>query len=173
MARRIGSIVVFLLCAGTAAVHPQEVPFEYQVKAAYLFNFVKFVEWPADASTGPLTICVAGKNPFGDLLTAAVDGEAVHDRPLVAKVISQPDPACHVVFMPQGAAAAHYLKALRDSPTLTVGETPGFLADGGMINFIIEEGKVRFQIDADAASRADLRISSHLLRLARAPGRRG
>lgn len=165
-------ILLLVLCSGMV-VHPQEVPLEYQVKAVYLFNFVRFVDWPATVESGPLTICVAGTNPFGDLLRETLQGEMVNDRPLATRVISRPDPDCHVVFMPRGAPTTAYLQAFRGSPTLTVGETPGFLREGGIINFIVEEGKVRFQIDPDAADRADLRISSHLMRLARAPGRRG
>ena len=150
-----------------------EVSLEYQVKAVYLFNFAKFIEWPAEAPPGPITICVASQNPFGDVLEETLRGEMVNGRPLAMRVIPGPEPGCHVVFVPQGAATATYLRAVEGSPTLTVGETPDFLSQGGIISFILEGGKVRFQIDSKAAERADLRISSHLLRLARPPDRRG
>jgi hypothetical protein len=156
-----------------AAAAPKEVSLEYQVKAAYLFNFAKFVEWPGDPRTGPITICVAGQNPFGDVLEETLRGEMVNDRPLEQRLIQNPDPACHIVFVPQGVATASYLQALHDAPTLTVGETPDFINQGGIVNFVLENGKVRFQIDSKAAGRTDLRISSHLLRLARTSERRG
>ena len=146
---------------------------EYQVKAVYLFNFAKFIEWPAEAPPGPITICVASQNPFGDVLEETLRGEMVNGRPLATRVIPGPEPGCHVVFVPQGAATTTYLRAVEGSPTLTVGETPDFISQGGIISFILEGGKVRFQIDSKAAERADLRISSHLLRLARTPDKRG
>jgi hypothetical protein len=152
--------------------HSMEVSLEYQVKAAYLFNFAKFIEWPSEARSGPLTICVAGENPFGDILTETVRGEVVQERSLAARLISNPEPGCHIVFVPQRTDSAAYLQAARSSPTLTVGEAPDFISHGGIINFILEQGKVRFQIDSKAAERAELRISSHLLRLARVPDRR-
>jgi hypothetical protein len=164
--------MAFVLAAGAAGAS-KEVSLEYQVKAAYLFNFAKFVEWPSEARTGPLTICVAGQNPFGVVLEETVRGEIVNDRPLAARVIAGPETGCHIVFVPQGIDTAPYLNALRGSPTLTVGEMPDFISQGGIINFVLEEGKVRFQIDSKGAERADLRISSHLLRLARTPERRG
>jgi YfiR/HmsC-like len=150
-----------------------DIPLEYQVKAVYLFNFAKFVEWPAEAQSGPLTICVAATNPFGDVLEETLRGETVNDRPLASRIIPAPEPGCHVIFVPQAAAIGPYLRAASGSPTLTVGETRDFLSHGGIINFILEAGRVRFQIDAKAAERADLRISSHLLRLARGPQPRG
>jgi hypothetical protein len=163
-----------MLVAGRGViVHSGEVPLEYHVKAVYLFNFAKFIEWPSGAQTGPLTICVAGQNPFGELLDETLRGETVNDRPLAARVIPEPGPGCHIIFVPQGIATSAYLRAARGSPTLTVGEAPDFISQGGIIRFILEEGKVRFQIDPKAAERADLRISSHLLRLARPPDRRG
>lgn len=159
-------LVGIVLLAGVA-VQADAVSLEYRLKAGYLFNFVKFVEWPAPVQAGPLTICVAGRNPFGDLLTEIVRDEAVNDQKLATRVIHTPDPGCHVVFVPKDVASTPYLRAARGSPTLTVGESPGFIAQGGIVNFVLEEGKVRFQISAEAADRAQLRVSSHLLRLGR------
>jgi hypothetical protein len=168
-----GLSIVALALAGSVTAHAKNVALEYQVKAVYLFNFAKFIEWPAEARSGPLTICVAGQNPFGDVLEETLHGEAVNDRPLTMRLIQAPEPGCHIVFVPQGTATAAYVRAVRGTPTLTVGESPDFIAEGGIINFVIEEGKVRFQIDAKAAERAELRISSHLLRLARTVDKRG
>jgi hypothetical protein len=169
--RALAALVATLL--GVVDVRAAEVSLEYQVKATYLFNFVKFVEWPADAGVGPLTICVAERNPFGDSLREAIQGEKIGGRSLETRVVNQPDSSCDVVFVPRGTTAGRYLEAFRDSATLTVGEDAGFLTKGGIINFIVERGNVRFEIDPSAAKRADLRISSHLLRLSRAATGRG
>jgi len=153
--------------AVVAGAQAQEVPLEYRVKAAYLFNFTRFVEWPTDAPATPLTICVATENPFGTALAETIRDERVNGRPLQARVVRQPT-GCHVLFIPRGVAHQPYLRASRGENVLTVGEAVGFLRDGGMINFVIEEGKVRFEIDREAAARENLTISSRLLRLARA-----
>jgi YfiR/HmsC-like len=163
--------VLFLVLSAAAGLHARQVSLEYQLKAAYLFNFVKFIEWPPGAAAGPLVICVAGHNPFGGVLEETIRGESVNDRMLSTRVISMPDANCHVVFLPYDIDTTAYLRAARDAPTLTVGESPAFIAHGGIVNFIAEEGRIRFQISQAAAARADLRISSHLLRLARNPDR--
>jgi hypothetical protein len=98
-------------------------------------------------------------------------GERIHDSTLITRVIVMPEAGCHVIFVPQGVATTPYLRAARNSPTLTVGETPGFITQGGIVNFILEKGMIRFQISSRAADRAELRISSHLMRLARIPDR--
>ncbi len=168
-ARRSTALVALLAPLVTvASVRSAEVPLEYQVKATYLFNFVKFIEWPRrSTATGPLTICVAERNPFGASLREAIQGERIAGRLLDARVVSQPESVCNVVFVPRGTAPGRYLEAFRDSATLTVGEDAGFLNKGGIINFIMDRGTVRFEIAPSAAKRADLRISSHLLRLSR------
>jgi hypothetical protein len=158
-----------LLFLAGATLPAQEVSLEYQLKAAYLFNFVKFVEWPPAAISGPLTICAASQNPFGAHLVEILRGEMVYGQPLEARVILRPDPGCHVVFVPRGADPTPYLRVTRGSPVLTVGEIPRFIAQGGIINFIMQDGTVRFEISPEAAEKAGLRISSHLLRLARMP----
>jgi hypothetical protein len=170
---RLRALIALLLTAVPvlpAPAHAQDVPLEYRVKAAYLFNFVKFVEWPAAAAAGPLTICVAGRNVFGDVLADTVSGETLDGRPLAVRVILEPDPGCHILFVPRGAAVTAYLRSSRGLPMLTVGESPDFLAQGGLVNFVLEGGNVRFEIAVEAAERAGLRISSRLLRLARDAG---
>jgi hypothetical protein len=167
------ALAALIVVLAATAVRAQDAALEYQVKAVYLFNFVKFVRWPPADKSVPITICVAGRNPFGSALQEALRNELVDGRPVEARVVREPDPGCNVLFVPAGVAAKPYIDAARGSATLTVGEGPEFLAQGGMVNFIIEAGSVRFEIDAGAAERADLRISSHLLRLARSTGRRG
>lgn len=159
-----------IFCAALiAAMLPalaQEIPLEYQVKAAYLYNFTKFVEWPAAARDGTLNICVAGRDPFGSVLADTIRDEVVNGRPLAARVILEPEPGCHVLFIPQGANVGAYLRAARGTPTLTVGETADFLDQGGIIAFTTDEHNVRFAISSEAAEQAGLQLSSRLLRLA-------
>lgn len=156
-----------LLLTGASLV-AQEPTLEYRVKAAYLFNFTKYVDWPRDAvGPGPLTICVAGRNPFGTVLDDIVRGEEVGNRPVAVRVILEPEPGCHALFIPDGAATTAYLRATRTAPVLTIGEAPDFLALGGTVRFLREGTNIRFEIDQQAADRVGLRISSRLLRLAR------
>jgi hypothetical protein len=154
---------------GQAAAGAQNVSLEYQVKAAYLFNFAKFVEWPASAFAGqsPLTICVAGSNPFGAALGDLVKGETVHGRPIVARVVDGAGSLCHVLFVPRGEQLASFVRSGSKAPVLTVGETADFLEQGGIVSFVLEEGRVRFEMSPEAANRHGLMISSRLLRLAR------
>ena len=162
--------IVTFIHGAQVSTGAQDVSLEYRVKAAYLFNFTKFVEWPRDSGDGPVTICVAGRNVFGGVLTELVRGELVHGRPIETRLVVAPTSDCHVLFVPRGAAAAAYLRAARDMPVFTVGESSDFLSLGGVANFILDGANVRFEIDADAAERAGLRVSSRLLRLARVGG---
>src|SRR5262245_16077410 len=148
----------------------QDAPLEYRVKAAYLFNFTKFVEWPAGAVSdgAPFPICVAGNNPFASALEDTIRGETVGGRSLQSRLAEGNEP-CQVLFVPHDVDPAPHLKRTRTQPVLTVGESPDFLKQGGIINFVRDGSKVRFEISQDAANRAQLRISSRLLRLAREP----
>jgi hypothetical protein len=158
-------LLIFAVFAALTA-HPeaQSPSLEYQVKAAYLFNFLKFVEFPATA--GPINICVAGRNPFGNSLDDTVRGEQIQGRPVTTRVILEPEQNCHVIFVPAGAATTAYLRAARGSSTLTVGETAEFIMQGGIVNFVRQGNNIRFEIDPEAADQAKLRISSRLLQLA-------
>ena len=162
-------LLLALLIAGAATLSTpaQEIPLEYQVKAAFLYNFVKYIEWPEPRSS-PIKICVAGQNPFGTILEDLLREERVRGTPLVTETIPEPLPGCHVLFTPKTSTVPAYLNAAAGKPILTVGETPDFLARGGIIRFYLEGGSnVRFEINRAAAHRAGLRISSRLLQLAR------
>jgi|SoiMethySBSTD1v2_1073268.scaffolds.fasta_scaffold06074_16 uncharacterized protein DUF4154 len=158
--------LALLVAVAGAAPAAQEVSLEYRVKAAFLYNFVKYVEWP-ERPPREILICVAGQNPFGTVLEQLVRNERIHDRPLRAEVILEPRPDCNVVFTPRTSNVAAYLKAAAGMPVLTVGESPRFIESGGIINFVAEGTSVRFEINRAAADRARLRISSRLLQLAR------
>jgi hypothetical protein len=151
-------------------------PSEYQVKAAFLYNFAKFVEWPPQAfpaTNTPITIGMLGRNPFDGELERAVRNKVVNGRPLVMqKLASTTDPLlkhCQIVFIQpmEKNRLVEFLAALKDAPVLTVSESEGFTRYGGMINFVMEERKVRFEINDAAAARAGLKISSKLLSLAK------
>jgi hypothetical protein len=157
-------LLLLALCGALTA--GQEVSTEYRVKAAFLYQFLNFVDWPEEVSTGPITMCVAGRNPFGSVLEETVRGETVRNRPIRTRVILSPEPGCDVIFIPRGAAMGAYLRAAAATPALTVGESQDFIASGGMINFVIEGDNVRFQINPAAAARAGVQISSRLLQIA-------
>jgi hypothetical protein len=165
-------LVLGLLCHGAPA-GGQSID-EYQAKAAFLFNFVKFVDWPSavfKSETDPIRICVLGQNPFGASLDNVLRGRDVAGRPLIALQVSnvRQAVACQIVFVAvteckrfRGMAAE-----LCAASVLIVGEAEGFASEGGIVNFKVEEGKIRFEINLAAAEQAKLRISSKLLSLAR------
>ena len=167
------AFLVFLAFAGLAAAQ-ETPPLEYELKAAFLYNFVKFVEWPPEAFAGarsPLTICVYGEDPFGTSLDGVVRGESLGERNLLVQRPETLDElrGCHVLFVSRSERQRmpEVLARVEGAPVLTVGDTDGFLRAGGMINFVLEENKVRFLINQAAAERGGLRISSKLLRLAK------
>jgi hypothetical protein len=146
---------------------------EYQVKAAFLYNFAKFVEWPPQSFKGPddpLVVCVVGHNPFGRMLEDTVNGKTLEGRPFaVSNVpdIQQAD-GCHILFV-SSSERKHLqsiLKSIKAPGVLTVGETEGFVTNGGVINFKLEGGRVRFEINLEAAATEGLQIRSSLLSLA-------
>jgi hypothetical protein len=151
-----------------------EASLEYQVKAAFILNFARFVEWPAGAikdPNAPLEILVLGSAPIDEALLRTVRGQTVMGRPLVVRAIDGVDqsPACHVLFISQSESRRldAILGQVRGRCVLTVGEVEGFAEAGGVINFTTEENKVRFEINPAAAEGAGLKISSKLLSLAR------
>lgn len=158
---------VFPLLAQTPAAD------EYQIKAAFLFNISKFVEWPQDAFKAPddpVTICVLGANPFGGALEDAVRGKLIGTRPLAVREVANAQQAgkCQVVFVSaaERKRCRSFLDELKGRSILTVGEAEDFTANGGIMNFKLRDARVRIEIDATAAERARLRISSKLMSLA-------
>lgn len=167
-------LLLLLLAAAVPAGADARSDLEYQVKAAFLFNFAKFVEWPADAferPRDPVAICVMGKDPFGESLDSVVRGETVNGRPLVVRRPRQTLEArgCHILFLARSERGRQdeILSSVEGAGILTVGEDDGFLTDGGIIRFVLEENRVRFEINLAAAEANRLKLSSQLLRLAR------
>lgn len=147
-------------------------PLEYRVKGAFLLNFTKFVEWPAAAfrqADSPIAICILGDDPFGSTLDQLVSGEVVNERKVaVQRLKSPPAPqSCQVLFV--GKSEKNLLKTVSalGPGVLTVGEGTGFLREGGIIGFVIENRRVRFSINETAAENAGLKLSSKLLNVAR------
>lgn len=144
---------------------------EYQVKAAFLYNFSRFTKWPDEAAvaTADFHLCVVGNDPFGEALKTLA-GKMVHGRPLIiSRSVTGPliEP-CHMVFVSpsESARTPELLAELRNKPALTVSDAEGFIAQGGMIQLKLADRKIRFEINIDAADRAELTISSKLLSLA-------
>ena len=179
---RIAAIAAALACAcGPTTARAQDPPREYDVKAAFLFNFAKFVAWPddafADAKT-PLVIGIVGDDPFGAALEELTRGERVDGRPIVLKRLrlEGDTPKCHILFIAgaHGRRLAQLLGALKHAPVLTVGEAREFTELGGVIRFTKQDYRVGFDVNLDAATRGRLRISSKLLSVAgRVQGRPG
>ena len=163
---RLVLLAAVIACGSVAVPHAQDVPQEYQIKAAYLYNFLKYVEWPKPLNRTFL-ICVAGQNPFGTVLDGLTKNERVRGNLVKTDIILAPEPGCDVIFTPRTSNISAYLSAAGGMPILTVGETPNYIERGGIVNFFLEDGKVRFEINRNAAERAGLRISSRLLHLAR------
>lgn len=172
-------LTVGVASLGTGRAEPRAFK-EYEVKAAYLYNFGKFVDWPEQAFAdprAPMTIGVLGEDPFGPALDELVRGRTLHDRPVTVRRLRDAGDAagCHILFIAvaDSAPLEAILARLRGRPVLTVGDSGGFLLRGGIVGLRLEAERVRFDIDLDAADRAGLRINSQLLKLAGAVRRRG
>jgi hypothetical protein len=147
---------------------------EYQIKAVFLYNFAKFVEWPPssfpNAST-PLRICVFGQDPFGRELRAITNGKTVDGHRLEVSNVTdlQQARACHILFIASSEKGQmkQVLESLRGIDVLTVADTKGFVERGGMINFVLENDRVQFEVSPKAAEQAGLKISSKLLSVAK------
>jgi hypothetical protein len=162
-----------LLAAGGIAAEPRPPAPEYQVKAAFLFNFAQFVEWPREALDGadsPIVIGVLGENPFGDYLDELVRNEQINGHPLHVRRFARVEEVgpCHILFVSRSEAAKleRIIAALRGRPLLTVGEMENFCRLGGIVRFTTESGRIRLRISVETARASRLVISSKLLRWA-------
>jgi hypothetical protein len=167
--------VCFLAILLHSAISPAPVqavsPQEYQIKAVFLYNFALFVEWPASAfqdSQAPIVIGILGRDPFGTYLDEAIAGEKVNNRSLVIAHYNSVEEIqqCHILFISSSESTRleAVLQSLGDRPILTVSDFEGFASRGGMVRFKNEKSKVRFRINVDSTTAANLTISSKLLR---------
>lgn len=157
--------------AGLAA--QQTGPSEFQIKAAYIYNFGKFVKWPAVApanQSGSFTICVLDGDPFGATLGSTLAGETVGGKPVAVRHVEKAQDAsvCHILFIgsAQGKDLKGILSALDEDAVLTVSDIPDFSKRGGMIQFVLVGDRLRFEINLDGAEKSHLVFPSELLKVA-------
>lgn len=151
----------------------QTISKEYQLKAAFLYNFSKFVQWPADRfadERSAIVIAVLGENPFGEELKNVVKNRVVNGRSIIVRHLDSAAElrSAHIVFVAPGAEALLAASISGEPGVLTVGETDGFAARGGIIHFTVVGEKVRFEINQASADKAGLKLSGQLLKLATA-----
>ena len=172
--RKVSAIFILILI--TAAVVPlsalgeERKPGEYEVKAVFIYNLAKFIEWPDKSfdNSSTLTLYILGDDPFGSELDAIRD-KLIQGRRVVVKQIDSPDDLDNagILFIPSSEKERlrNILKSISDLPILTVGDTKSFAQRGVMINFYLENSKIRFEINLEAANLAGLKISSNVLRM--------
>lgn len=168
------AIIAILAFLCVSVSHAQQSrPNEYEVKAAYLFNFGRFVKWPtttAPDKSGSFAVCVLGQDPFGTILDSTLAGEALDGKRVTTRRISKPQDAaaCRILFI--SSAEKNHLKeilsALDEDGVLTVSDMPDFSQRGGMIEFVMDGDRVRFEINLANAENARLTLSSELLKVA-------
>jgi hypothetical protein len=166
--------LLFLSFAGLSAGPAEEAPLsEYQVKSALLLNFVRYSDWPATAFANPdspYVVGIAGRDPFGKDLEKAFERKTVKGRPFVLKRVSgeQEMRACHLLFVSSSERrrSRELLEKISGAPVLTVGDFPDFLDHGGVINFLIKDGSVRFEINLEPARGTGIKLDANLLKVA-------
>jgi hypothetical protein len=146
---------------------------EYQLKAVFLFNFAQFAEWPDSAfanEKSPLVIGIVGPDPFGSALEATLHDESINGRPLALEHYSRVSDikTCHILFItqPEIRHIDEIVKSVKDKPVLTVADSDSAATAGAMIRFTVQNNKVHFRINAEAAQVAKIKLSSKLLRVA-------
>jgi len=167
---RLASFLIFWIALLLPEDARSEQSLEYQVKAAFLLNFTKFIEWPPSAMPPdkPFALCILGSDPFDGALHQIVAGESINGRKVVVEKIQPPQAnSCQIVFVSRAEKdVPRFLSALPPG-ILTVGDGDGFLREGGQIAFVVENRRVRFDINQKAATSAGLKLSSKLLSVAR------
>lgn len=168
---RLTCALLFALCAGSPPLKAQALS-EIQVKAGYLYNFARYIEWPVEAFPGanaPFVLCVAGRDPFGQALQA-IDGKPVQGRPLQVRrgVAVENLQGCHLAFF-SDSEERRAVQALRwtGGALLTVSDIDGFIDVGGGIGLVYSDERIQFEVNLPVLQRAGLKASSQLLKLAR------
>ena len=183
MLRRLGILIVALSVSlswapeALAQAADSSDSSEYLIKAGFIYNFAKFVDWPATAFAqpdSPIVIGILGIDPFGPLIDQVVQNKKIGARSFVVKRLKWGTDLkelrdCKILFVGESERAHinELIQIVKTLPILTVGETPGFAERGGVIRFVLEDNRVRFEVNVEAARQADLTISSRLLTLAR------
>jgi uncharacterized protein DUF4154 len=179
---RVCSICLIFFLGSSGNLTANSAAEEYAVKGAFLFHFAQFVEWPEETfkdANSPLTYCIMGEDPFHGALDAALDGKMIGPRAFRVMHFKKPKEmqGCQVLFIgaEEKKLQPGVLASLKGNPVLTVGESEHFVEEGGIIGFLLEENKIRFEVNLEAAQNAKLRISSRLLALAKSVigGQRG
>ena len=171
--RRFTAAVAWMLVAVPCLHAQQSNRSEYEVKAAYLYNFGRFVGWPGTVSAAGefFTICVLGEDPFGATLDRTIAGESINGKKVATKRIAKPQDAlgCRILFISsrEESRLKDILATLAKTSALTVSDIPQFTRRGGMIQFVVEANKVRFEVNLATAEHAGLTLSSQLLKVAR------
>lgn len=161
--------MIVLCLVSAVCAQSQARPSEYQVKAAYLYNFGKFVNWP-DSGQTEFHLCVLGDDPFGDNLDSTITNATINGKKVAARRLSSVQDAegCEIAFIAasESARLERDLAALKKLHVLTVSDMPDFLRRGGIIQFVEEDRKVRFQVNLKAAQESGFTLSSELLKVA-------
>jgi hypothetical protein len=181
--KKVGTLIVILSLLTTMALggHAEGLESsdssEYLIKAGFIYNFAKLVEWPTTAFAqpdSPIVIGILGDDPFGSTLDRIVADKKINGRGFAVKRLKWTRElkdlrACNILFV-SSSEREHLdsvVEAVKWLPVLTIGDTPGFARRGGIMNFTLEDNKIRFEVNVEAAKHADLTISSRLLTLAR------
>lgn len=167
-------LVLAVLLNASGIARADESSREYQVKAAFIYNFAQFTAWPDNAfasADSSFIVAIIGQDPFDHVLDKIMEGKSIAGHPVTVRHVDSPDQirGCHLLFVPatEDDHLDDIFKVVADRPILTVGESDKFPWSGGTIRFLIEDHKIRFEINSDAAAKATLRISSKLMSLAK------
>ena len=179
--RAAGWLLLALVAGGLSSsmgAAQSDQPSEYEVKAAFLFNFTKFVEWPEDSFSdphAPIVIGIIGEDPFGGSLPGIIAGQRVQGRPIAIMNYHRGDDLrrCHILFVSDSERlyTAQILTGLQDASVLTVSDINGFAAAGGMMQFVKQGNRIHFVVNLNAAMQTRLRVSAKLLALAQVVNR--
>jgi len=161
---------VFMGLAVSVTAHAEVPPPEHKIKAAFIYNFARFVEWPTAPAGTPIRVGVVGTDRVVSVVREAIDGRLVGDRPVVVeKVTREEDGKNHEVLYVSGnnaAAARRFVSPATGRPVLTITEVDRFLSVGSLVNFFIAEDSVRFAVNADELDKAAIKVSSQMLQFA-------
>jgi hypothetical protein len=174
-ADRLKSVLAIAALLGVALICRADEPSrEYKVKAAFIYNFARFIEWPPEVfadSEAPFVVAVVGKDPFDGALEQVASGKKIGARRVEIRHFDSIDDIgpCQILFVPitDDDSEARTIRKIENGHVLSIGEGEAFTANGGTLRFFSEDNKIRFEVNTDAADRASLRISSKLLNLAR------